>query len=54
MKPAARFELPMRRPAGSGQALRDAPQLCTLNADALMMDMADITIPPMTQKTESV
>ena len=68
MKPAAWFELPMRResrrpqarirrdrrPAGSGQALPDAPQLCTLNADALMMDMADITIPPMTQKTESV
>lgn len=72
MKPAAWFELPMRResrrpqarirrdrrPAGSGQALRDAPQLCTLNAgylaDALMMNMADITIPPMTQKTESV
>ncbi|OJW49881.1 MAG: hypothetical protein BGO60_06380 [Thiobacillus sp. 65-1059] len=72
MEPAAWFELPMRReprrpparigrdrrPAGSGQALRDAPQLCTLNAgylaDALMMNMADITISPMAQKTRSV
>lgn len=72
MKPAAWFELPMRResrrpqarirrdrrPAGSGQALRDAPQLCTLNAgnlaDALMMNTADIMISPMAQKTQSV
>ncbi len=72
MKPGAWFELPMRRecrrpqarigrdrrPVGSGQALRDAPQLCTLNAeylaDARMMNMADITISPMAQKTRSV
>ncbi|WP_296750857.1 hypothetical protein [Thiobacillus sp.] len=71
MKPAAWFELPIRReprrpqarirhnrrPAKSGQALRDAPQLCTLNAeylaDALMMNMTDITISPMAQKTRS-
>ncbi len=73
MKPAAWFELPMRRgprrpparirrnrrTAGSEPALRAAPQLCTLLnagylADALMMNMADITISPMAQKTRSV
>ncbi|OJW99286.1 hypothetical protein [Thiobacillus sp. 65-1402] len=72
MKPAAWFELPMRREprrpparirrnrraAGSEPALRAASQLCTLNAgnlaDALMMNMADIMISPMAQKTQSV
>ncbi|WP_018076996.1 hypothetical protein [Thiobacillus denitrificans] len=72
MKPAAWFELPMRREpwcpparirrnrrtAESEPALRAALQLCTLNAeylaDALMMNMADITISPMAQKTQSV